>query len=365
MHVGMSVFFQNINGRPDWEIYRENMAFADLADPFGFDSIWGAEHHFSDYTMCPNVTQFLTYMAARSPRLLLGSMVTVLPWHEPVRVAEETAVLDTLSDGRVLLGLGRGVGRVEFDNLRLPMGESRQRFAEYAEAIIGALETGTIQHQGEFYRQPPAPIRPKPRHSFRGRIYAAAVSPESSKLMARLGVGLLVIPQKPWDTTLRELKVYRETYLAINGVEAPPPLLVSWVACHEDAAAAEAMKEKYIRSYCKSAMDHYDFASPELASIPGYEYYGRMSQRIREQGEDIFIDFLTEMNVWGTPQQCFDRIMSYQKMLNANGFVGVFNYGGMPIEEATKSARLFAREVLPRLKEVAVPGRVGALRLAA
>jgi alkanesulfonate monooxygenase SsuD/methylene tetrahydromethanopterin reductase-like flavin-dependent oxidoreductase (luciferase family) len=93
--------------------------------------------------MCPNVTQFLTYMAARSSRLLLGSMVTVLPWHEPVRVAEETAVLDTLSNGRVLLGLGRGVGRVEFDNLRLPMGESRLRFAEYAEAIIGALETGS------------------------------------------------------------------------------------------------------------------------------------------------------------------------------------------------------------------------------
>jgi alkanesulfonate monooxygenase SsuD/methylene tetrahydromethanopterin reductase-like flavin-dependent oxidoreductase (luciferase family) len=361
MHVGMSVFFQNLNGQPDWEVYRDNMALADLAAPLGFESIWGAEHHFSDYTMCPNVTQFLTYMAGRAPHLLLGSMVTVLPWHEPVRVAEETAVLDTLSDGHVLLGLGRGVGRIEFDKFRVPMEQSRRRFSEYAEAIIGALESGFIEHRGDLYHQPRAPIRPRPRHSFRGRIYAAAISPESSALMARLGVGLLIIPQKPWETTVKELNRYRETFLAINGYEAPPPILISWVACHRNAARAAEMKDRYIRRYCKSAMDHYDFASPALAAIPGYEYYGRMSERIREQGEDHFIDFLTEMNVWGTPEECFDRIMSYREMLGANAFVGVFNYGGIPIDEATRSLRLFAGEVLPRLQEVSVPAQIGAV----
>ena len=82
MHVGMTTFFQNI-GRPisdyesDYEVYRHEISMADLAEPLEFDSIWGAEHHFDDYTMCPNVAQFLTYMAARTDRVKLGSMVVV------------------------------------------------------------------------------------------------------------------------------------------------------------------------------------------------------------------------------------------------------------------------------------------------
>jgi len=66
MHVGMTTFFQNL-GQPisDCAVYRHEISMADLAEPLGFDSIWGAEHHFDDYTMCPNVAQFLTYMAGR------------------------------------------------------------------------------------------------------------------------------------------------------------------------------------------------------------------------------------------------------------------------------------------------------------
>src|SRR5437763_10331596 len=145
MHVGMTTFFQNI-GRaiPDREVYRHEISMADLAEPLGFDSIWGAEHHFDDYTMCPNVAQFLAYMAARTTRVKLGSMVMVLPWHDPVRVAEEVSVLDNLSDGRVILGIGRGLGRIEFAGFRAPMGESRERFTEYAHALLQGLETGTV-----------------------------------------------------------------------------------------------------------------------------------------------------------------------------------------------------------------------------
>src|SRR5438132_1903277 len=88
----------------------------------------GVEHHFTDYTMCPDVLQFLTYMAGRTQRAQLGSMVVVLPWHDPLRVAEEVSMLDNISDGRLILGLGRGAGRVEFDGFRLSMDESRERF---------------------------------------------------------------------------------------------------------------------------------------------------------------------------------------------------------------------------------------------
>ncbi len=84
----------------------------DLAEPLGFQSIWGVEHHFTDYTMCPDVLQFLTYMAGRTTRAELGSMVVVLPWHDPMRVAEEVSMLDHISSGRLILGLGRGAGKV-------------------------------------------------------------------------------------------------------------------------------------------------------------------------------------------------------------------------------------------------------------
>ena len=86
----------------------------------------------------------LSWVAAQTTRVKLGTMVTVLPWHDPVRVAESFAVLDHLSDGRAILGLGRGLGRVEFDGFRLEMGESRQRFTEYTEAILrGARDRRT------------------------------------------------------------------------------------------------------------------------------------------------------------------------------------------------------------------------------
>ncbi len=79
---------------------------ADMAEPLGFESIWTAEHHFDDYTMCPNPLQFLTYMVGRAERALLGTMVMVLPWHDPVGVAEEISVLDPMSNGRAIVGVG-------------------------------------------------------------------------------------------------------------------------------------------------------------------------------------------------------------------------------------------------------------------
>src|SRR6059058_2258122 len=154
MHVGMATFFQNPGNRlTDHVVYRHEMAMADLAEPLGFDSVWSAEHHFDEYTMCPNVAQFLTYMAGRTERVQLGSMVMVLPWHDPVRLAEEVSVLDHMSGGRVLLGLGRGLGRVEFEGFGVEMAESRRRFTEYATAILSGLETGAMAYDGELYHQ--------------------------------------------------------------------------------------------------------------------------------------------------------------------------------------------------------------------
>ena len=225
MHVGMASVFQNPGqARSDREVYQRELGLADLAEPLGFESIWGVEHHFTDYTMCPDVLQFLTYMAGRSERLGLGSMVVVLPWHDPMRVAEQVSMLDNISNGRLILGLGRGAGRVEFDGFRLAMDESRQRFVESAQMLLGGLESGYCEYDGTFVKQPRAAIRPAPFKTFRGRTYAAAVSPESARIMAELGVGILIIPQKPWPEVARELDAYRTVYREVNRAEAPPPI---------------------------------------------------------------------------------------------------------------------------------------------
>lgn len=104
------VIFQNPGEtRRDAEVYAEELALARQAEGLGFESIWSVEHHFTDYTMCPNVFQFLTYMAACTETIQLGSMVCVLPWHDPIRVAESIAMLDVMSGGRVIFGMGREV----------------------------------------------------------------------------------------------------------------------------------------------------------------------------------------------------------------------------------------------------------------
>ena len=140
MHVGFGPVFQNPgNALPDAEVYRQELHLTEMAEPLGFDSIWSVEHHFTDYTMCPDVIQFLTYMAGKTQRVKLGSMVVVLPWHDPVRIAEQIVLLDHLSGGRVILGLGRGLARVEYEGFRIDQSDGRQRFLEYAELLLNAL----------------------------------------------------------------------------------------------------------------------------------------------------------------------------------------------------------------------------------
>ncbi len=366
MHIGMSTFFQNLTGEhTDAEVYRHELSMADAAEPLGFQSIWAAEHHFDGYTMCPSVLQFLTYMAGRTTKVNLGSMVVVLPWHDPIRIAEEISVLDHMSGGRAILGMGRGLGRIEFEGFQRPMGESRQRFIEYSDAVLGALETGRMEYDGELFKQPPVEIRPAPLRSMKGRVYASVVSPESVRISARAGAGVMIIAQKPWDKTLEDLASYRAVYREVNpGEEPPKPLMVVFVACNEDPAVADEMHAKYIRGYSRSALEHYEFNNEGLADINGYEYYGALSKNINKNGIDSFVDFLADLQVWGTPDAVTERLIEYQRMTDCAGFIGVFSFGGMPHDLAHNSIRTFAEQVMPRLQALDVGAEVGGARVA-
>lgn len=352
MHVGTGVIFQGQGeGRTDRNVYRNELRLADLVEPLGFESLWGVEHHFTDYTMCPDVLQYLTYFAGRTQKIQLGSMVVVLPWHHPVRVAEQVVMLDHFSDGRFVLGIGRGLGRVEFEGLGVPQEDSRAIFVEYAQLILEALERGVCEYEGRFIRQPRRELRPRPFKSFRGRTYAAAVSPESAEIMARLGVGLLIIPQKPWEVAAEELNNYRRTFHEVNGTDAPPPIVAGWTFVDEDAGRAEELARQYIGAYWKSVVRHYELVGDHLTKMKGYESYKEMQERISSPGGvDLMTEFFVNLQVWGTPEQVYEKVLDIQRKTGAEAYVGVFSYGGMPYETAEASLRRFAREVMPELK---------------
>jgi alkanesulfonate monooxygenase SsuD/methylene tetrahydromethanopterin reductase-like flavin-dependent oxidoreductase (luciferase family) len=351
LRIGLGMIFQNLgNERSDLDVYRSELDLADLAEPLGFDSIWATEHHFTDYMMVPGPIQFLTYMAARTKRVELGTMVIVLPWHNPLRAAEEVLMLDSLCGGRQILSIGRGISPIEFAGFDIPLARTRPLFIEASECLLQAVETGICEYSGDHIKQSRVSLRPAPFKSFRGRTYASGVSAASMPILAKLEIGMLIVPQKPWSETQLDLQVYRDHYLKENGCPAPAPIIVGWTFVDEDPARAEQMARKYIGRYYASTVDHYEFSNAELHRVPGYEYYQRISAKIAEVGRDRFIEYLVQLQVFGTPEQCLKKIEAIRQKTGMETYVAVLSYGGMPSDEAERNLRLFSSSVMPELR---------------
>src|SRR6185437_4976968 len=135
----------------------------------------------------------------------LGTSVIVLPWHDPIRVAEQIALLDIMCGGRCLFGFGRGAATVEYAGFRIPMNEARARFVEAAEIIKLALSQETFEYSGQFHQIPRTAIRPRPISHPERRFYGSAVSPDSTEVMAQLGFSMLVIMQNEWPKAAADI----------------------------------------------------------------------------------------------------------------------------------------------------------------
>ena len=131
--------------------------------------------------------------------------------------------------------------------------------------------------------------------------------------MAKLGVGILIIPQKPWKRSGAELEAYREVYRQVNGVDAPPPISAGWTFCDRSASAPREMARRYIGGYYQTVLDHYQFQGDHLAKTKGYEYYGKMAEKIHQYGTDTVIDYFMNLQVWGTPEQCYEKILRHPR----------------------------------------------------
>ena len=285
-------------------------------------------------------------------------MVVVLPWHDPMRVAEQVVdARHTCRDGRLILGIGRGLGQVEFDGFRLAHGRVARALRRVAPRCSSrGLEQGYCEYDGKL-RQAAArrDIRPAPFKSFRGRTYAAAVSPESVRIMAELGVGILIIPQKPWEEVAKELDDYRAVYREVNGAEAPAARLRGLDVLRPRAPSrargdGAPLHRRLLPDACSTTTS---FGGDHLGKTKGYEYYGKMPRHDRRRtATDAVIEFFVDLQVCGTPEQCYEKIMDIRRRVGNEHFVGVFSYAGMPYDEAERNMRLFAEEVMPQLQKL-------------
>src|SRR5258707_10008648 len=275
MHVGFAPGVVNASGAmSDLDCFKHELALADLAEPLGFDSIWQTEHHFSGYEMTLNVLQYLTYMAGRTKTVRLGSMVVVLPWHNPLRVVDDVTQLDYYSGGRAILGIGRGLGAMEFAGFGIEMSDTRDLFVEKAETVVNALRTGFIEYDGKHVKQPRRNIRPAPFKTFEGRTYGAGLSPETMPILARLGAGPMIFPYKSWQDTRDTLNTFKKSWQELRpGTIPPKPVLVSFAYVNKDAGKAKDVAYKYIGGYLRIASKPQQHGGGKICKQKGQVIY--------------------------------------------------------------------------------------------
>src|SRR2546423_10131388 len=354
MKVGIALNMLTKEGRSDASVLTEPMAPGALAEPLGFDSLFALEHHFTGYAMSPAPTQLLAYYAGRTKRITFGTAVIVLPWHDPVRVAEQIALLDILCGGRCLFGFGRGAASVEYEGFRIPMGEARPRFVEAAQIIVKALAQDSFEHQGEFFQIPRTAIRPRPISHPERRFYASAVSPESGEIMAKLGFGILMVMQNEWAKASADIARYREIATAAGHTPRPPIILTN-VCVADSRAEAQERAVKYLGQKWQSIDNHYHFSDGHLSTVKGYESYGKMAKTYAKindspEAKAKATDFYVSIQIVGTPDDCVEKIGELQRLTGLDHLVTEFSFGAMPHEEAELNMRLFADKVMPVLQ---------------
>lgn len=352
MNVGYMIMMANLHENlPDAEMIREEMRLAELAEECGYDAIWCAEHHFETYSMAVDNIQILTWLAARTKNIKLGSAALILPWWtQPIRLVEKIATIDAMSNGRYLVGFGRGLARNEFESFGIPMNETRSRFDESAKMIIKAMESGYIEGDGPHFPQQRTEIRPAPQQDLKDRLYAVAMSPESAEIVGQLGARMMCFVQFSMDRHVPNFDIYRNAHLATHGRAAPAPLLLDFCYCDNDAAKAEKVVRKYLATNYLSILQHYEFMQDYHKEIKGYEAYGEAATFLNDLGLDAAVDDYITHQAWGTPQQILDKLEARRQFIGHYEWNSIVSYGGMPFDMVEKSMRLISKEVIPELK---------------
>lgn len=306
--------------------YAENLDQCVLAEELGYEQYWIAEHHFHEYGAVPNPAVFLAACAQRTSRILLGPAISVLPFRDPLLVAEDYAMVDLLSDGRLIMGVGSGYLKHEFEAFRLDGAEKRDRFDEELGILRSAWSGGPVSHDGKFHSIDGVALNIQPLHT--PPIYVAVLRAEAAYHVGRQGNRLMSVPYASVDT-MEEIgpliASYHEGYGISGGAALDDPVLVALhahVAISDDAAreSAAAAFDLYVetRLYARSQV-----------------YEGVLKSRL---------------GLFGSVERVVDQLVELHG-LGLRHVLLLMNFGALPARDVERSMRLFAAEVAPRVEQ--------------
>ena len=224
MKFQLAINMERTAAHPDMrEVARHTLEMVQMADEGGFAIAWAAEHHALEMTIAPNPFQILTWWAAHTSRIRLGSAVVVAPYWHPIKAAGEAALLDLYSGGRLEFGIGSGAYQREFDRMRPGLKQSDgHRYVQEMLPAVKALWQGDYEHDGELWSFPAATSVPKPLQQPHPPIWIAARSPTTYDFAVKHGCNIL---SWPLTRPMSEVELYKgrlETALADNPGKARP-----------------------------------------------------------------------------------------------------------------------------------------------
>jgi natural product biosynthesis luciferase-like monooxygenase protein len=340
---------QNLLSLRDWqtpaEIYAAAIAECRLADELGFDTVWLAEHHFSSYGICPSLAVLAASIARETRRVRIGTAVVIAPFAHPLRIAEEFAMVDILSGGRLEFGLGRGYQPKEFAGLDVSMERTRERFDESLEVIRRAWTEERVSYEGAFYTVHDLRVLPKPVQHPHPPLWTAAVSPDTYRLAGRRGLRILTSPAfTPFDILRANYDAYRAVFRDAQGTEAGSEICLNKII-HVAESSRQAREEvlEPIRWFFRTQADL--IADPAGAPPEQYSFYRKVRKNLLALSDDTALD---QAAIVGDPEEVADKIRMHHDALGVSHFMGAFSRGGLAHDKVMRSMRLFAEKVMPR-----------------
>ena len=349
MKFGIMNLFPVSDGSSDQQVLRDTLEEIQIADELGFDSVWLAEHHFSKYGILGSPLQFGMAVAERTKRITIGTAVLVLPFHDPLRLAEDVAALDVMSGGRVVIGVGRGYQPKEFGGFGIPLEQSRKRYEETLDVLRLALTTEDFSYKGEIFQYENITTYPRPFTPGGPRILQGTVSPENFRQRGTVGEPIITSPNfTPLTLMKRNFDAYREASLA-NGHDPSahdlPFMQQVWAGHGEEGlreAAAAALE--YYRSVGKV------IPGSEEALEAERTYYEKVAENIRLLTLE---QTLTHGGNFGTPQRVAETVAELRDQLGINHYISWMRIPSLRREEALRSMETFAAEVIPQFRGAA------------
>src|SRR5580704_17240899 len=311
----------------DSEGYHDFIKYVVAAEELGFSSVFLVEHHFTGFGQVSASLNLLSYLAARTDRIRLGTAVVVLPWHNPILVAEQAATLDLLSNGRLDFGVGKGYRPYEFSGFCVEQDEATERFDEAMEILRLSWQSGgeRFSYKGKWHSYDNSVVEPSPIQRPHPPFWLGAGSPYSILSAAREGYNLLLDQIAPIDLIIERVKTFREECLAIG--RAYNPMMVGVTRglqiVHNEAERKQAIKTR------QAVLENIG----DLARGPGAERYHHI-------GADPDTFELDDAPLLGTPEEIIARL----KKLEAGGVENVlFAAPGASVA----GLRTFAEEIMP------------------